>query len=195
MSSSTCLRSKLYTPFSENNVKVPPLQPLHQCCSVCSLNCLCGMNDCIKVYEFEKPDSLIESSPLQPTFCRQVTEADIKNVYHLLEAFHNSCCTLFSVPSGLSSGLTQSILLEIVENLSFINSAEYIVNHFVPDECLASNIFQVIEDYFNKSSPVKNEKATDENLMDLEQEIYEFSDFSDNDSEIDYFDNVDHEFE
>lgn len=158
---SSCLRTRLFSPFNENNLNVPSISPCHRCCSFCSPSCNCGSDECTKVYFFEK----VTDSELECHFkivVREVTEEDRFNVADLLRNFHNSFDeSIRSIPSAFLSGLTTPIIKEIISNLQYIDSAQYLLNTCIVDETWAQRIFDLIKNYF-ESGPSEPKKTTRE---------------------------------
>ena len=61
---------------------------------------------------------------------RSVSPSDREKVKKMLEDLHNvSCSTSQNVPSGFISGLTSDIIDDIVKNLEYIDSVEFILNN------------------------------------------------------------------
>ena len=91
----SCLRTRLFTPFNENNAKVPSITPHHRCCSSCSANCICGSENCTKVYFFEK-NSDEEPEVEFNVIVREVSE-------HCL-CLHQNESSRFRIQSGSQNG-------------------------------------------------------------------------------------------
>ena len=175
-SNESCLRTQLFSPFNENEAIVPSLKPSHICCSFCSVTCECGSDACVKLYEFEKEGSNMEDTNKIPV--REVTPNDKSKILELLQDFHKSFNPLLSVPSAFSSGLTLPIVNSIAEDLEFIDSPDYLLNHFVSDESIAKELYTIILVYFLEGSCSPIAKRSKDTINENTEQRYEFSDFS-----------------
>ena len=179
LKTTTCLRSALFTRFNENEEPVPSLTPKHLCCSICADMCVCLEDNCVKINDFEYPTTNLNVAEKISVRC--VTASDREKVQKMLENLHSmSCSTSQNVPSGFVSGLTSNIINDIVLNLQFIDSVDFILKNFlIINKQLAINIFGIIKVRFREaySPPAKKQ------LIDVEPEDkqYEFGDLSSGD--------------
>ena len=185
-----CLRGKLFSPFNEHSNLFPPIVPGHTCCSFCSQKCNCAGPSCISSYPFEtlddEPSENQQKSPSSLIFVRNVSDSDKDAVRQALVNFHKDCLSSStqSVPSGIISGLTQRIIEEIINMLTFISSPAYLIENlsFHMEDSLADSIFSLITRYFNE--PVT--QSTQNQCLISEEDKYVFSDSSvEEDDEID----------
>ncbi len=177
----TCLRTGLFTPFSENREAVLPIVPAHSCCSVCSKTCKCGDSHDF-VFERKCDFELIQT----PVAIRSSNDDDKSAIKVRLFDCHlnyfKSGADL-NLPSSSITGLTPSLIANIVENLDFIGSIEYLMNNFsIVDYGVAEKIYQIIMEYFDAevtSSVIENVEKDDEK--------YVFSDFENlSDFDVDF---------
>ena len=94
----------------------------------------------------------------------------------MLEDLHNvSYSSSQNVPSGFVSGLTSGIIDDIVANLQYIDSVDFILNNFF---IMADNIFGIIKVRFSEVYSPPPKKAIIES--ESEEEQFEFDDWSSN---------------
>jgi len=169
----SCLRFSLYSPFNVSFDSISPLQPKHLCCSICAVACNCGSKYCIEANPFEINT---EESLQIPTVVRNVLETDESTVEELLNQFYMETVTSpTTIPSAFISGLTGAIINDIVKDLAYISSPQYILDNFpIVDEWLAENIYNIIKIHFKEEHCLLPEKIKTELP---EQQQFEFGDF------------------
>ena len=182
---SSCLRTRLFSPFNVDGKNVPSITPAHRCCSFCSKSCKCGLDDCCNLYSFEDMERLTYEPADFKIVVREVSEEDKFNLSDLLRNFHRDFDeSLRTVPSAFLSGLTTPILKKIIKELPYIDSPQYLLNTCIADKIWAKDIFNVIKNYFEGEPNPPKKLKTD--LPETPEPKYEFSDSSDHSSDTDY---------
>ena len=143
-----CLRTALFTPFNENNEKVNPKEPSHLCCSFCASKCQCGETNC----EGLQVPQAMDCEPAEPKIpIRTVTPEDEKLVRRLLVESHENQCTYLPLltPPELVTGLNEEVITQVVKNLQYIDSVDYILKNFhvINLEC-AREIAVIVKEVF-----------------------------------------------
>ncbi|XP_066935152.1 ATP-dependent helicase wrn-1-like [Clytia hemisphaerica] len=169
-----CLRKKLFSPFSESDTEISPVQPGHDCCNICAQDCHCESKTCKQSY-FE----VTLSDEDKPVKVRNVTDKDCETIqsrlFNLHEKITKSSNAMF-VPSGIISGLTNEIIFQVVRHLKFINSAEYITTNLsIVSESLAKDIFDIIASHFSNTA-LPCEPKSKPIVKNVEKQ-FEFGDF------------------
>ncbi|XP_066937026.1 ATP-dependent DNA helicase Q1-like [Clytia hemisphaerica] len=157
-----CLRTKLFSPFSETN-HVPSLTVGHNCCSFCTTSCDCGI-DHQPLFDFEKENDFCEDTP--KVAIRDVSTGDKEAISSMIFKYHHDRCTEnLHLPSSSVTGLTESIVNDIVNQLEFIDSPAYLMNNVsILEFNLAESIFQLISNFFSS----KDKCETESELSDID---------------------------
>ena len=186
-----CLRTELFSPFSESN-NVPPLEIGHTCCSICSLSCICDI-DHTSLFPFEKENDFFMQSP--KVSVREVTENDKESIRILLKKYHRNCLSeSLNLPSSSMSGLTENIVSEILNDLEYVDSPRFLMDNLcILDSNVAECVFESISNFYSEKNL--------NDLFDIDMEIeptiktadpviekYTFSDYEDSDIDVDYED-------
>jgi len=165
--------------------------------SLCLNFCKCG-TDHTDLFPFEKNCDFFKPSP--KVVVREVLPKDYEAIKLLLLAYHQDCVSDdLKLPSSSVSGLTESIVSSILDELEFVDSQKYLMDNLICilDLNLAECVFQIISNFYSK------EKANDGNDIDMDNEVetdatkdkgnaekYVFSDYEElSDIDID-FDNL-----
>ncbi|XP_066919321.1 bifunctional 3'-5' exonuclease/ATP-dependent helicase WRN-like [Clytia hemisphaerica] len=192
-SKDVCLRTELFSPFSESN-NVPPLEIGHTCCSICSSSCTCD-TDHTTLFPFEEENDFFMPSP--KVSIREVSEKDKASIRTLLKDYHRNCLSEnLNFPSSAMSGLTEKIVEEILNNLEYIDSPKFLMDNLsILDSNVAGCVFEIICNFYSDKNlndlfdidmeiePIV--KKTDTNIEKYTFSDYEYSDI-DTDLENDY---------
>lgn len=180
-----CLRTKLFSPFSDTN-HVPSLIVSHNCCSFCTTSCDCGINH-QPLFIFEKENDFSVDTP--KVAIRDVSTEDKAAISSLILKYHHDRCTEnLHLPSSSETGLTKSLVNDIVDQLEFIDSPAYLMqNVSILEFNLAENIFQLISNFFSNKDKCEIESEFSDIDMDIDtvkksvtpSEKYVFSDYED----------------
>lgn len=175
----TCLRTGLFSTFNENKSPVLPLLPAHSCCSVCTRSCSCGASH---DYPFQNECAFESGNVIEPV--RNTTMEDKNAIESLLLDYHHKFFQTESdlnLPSSSITGLTGSMISDILDKLDFIGSSEYLMEHLpIVDPAVATNICSIILEYFNSERSL----GSSSRKSNEEDEKYVYSDFE-NLSDID----------
>ncbi|XP_066924961.1 uncharacterized protein [Clytia hemisphaerica] len=181
----TCLRTALFSPFNENSSPIVSLAPAYSCCSVCHQS-----SDHPNNHDFEKECEFGTAHVIEPV--RNATLEDKSAIEALLLEYHHNYFQSdphINLPSSSITGLTRPVITDILENINYVTSPDYLMDHMtIVDEHIAIMIYSIISDYF-VSCPEKEavkEPETDQNSVN-EEEKYVFSDFENlSDIDIDF---------
>ncbi|XP_066919717.1 uncharacterized protein [Clytia hemisphaerica] len=156
-----CLRTKLFSPFNDSK-HVPPLEIGHDCCSICTLSCTCGI-DHDSLFLFEKESEFFKPLPKVPI--REVSLSDRESIRISLNEYHRKCLSdNLNLPSSSMSGLTQSIVSTILDELEFIDSPKFLMDNLcILDLNIAQSVYEIVSDFYS------NKDLND--LFDIDMEI------------------------
>ncbi|XP_066914591.1 uncharacterized protein [Clytia hemisphaerica] len=170
ISCKSCLRTELYTQFNENGDIIPPLEPKHNCCTICSVNCDCG--DCpIRAYEVPEIRKVKQFSQI-----RNVSDEQREFVNDLILGYKESMSTGLCVPPSITTGLTDEKIDKIVANLENIDSSLFLVQRIgLVENKTIKKILQIINIVFNDID-------IDVEDLSIENMVMDTNYFSDNDS-------------
>ncbi|XP_066916659.1 probable ATP-dependent DNA helicase RecS [Clytia hemisphaerica] len=152
-----CLRTALFSPLNPSGYNVLPLSPLHDCCSYCASKCYCvgdGQTPChlLSAPQFLPPKP-IQTGPSHVIF-REVSLDDEDLVRELMlensERLQDASPGTSIFPAELISGLTLDVIDNVILNLKYISTKEFILEStMVNNERLAHEIMVILFEVFN----------------------------------------------
>ena len=112
-----CLRVAAYKSLDE---RIQPQEPLHSCCSHCSLNCRCGQCEATLPL-FEKPYANNEDSVKEFLLTRPVSNQDKVDLMDSLLEVQNSLVNKHAVFDGVSChGFSDQLVQDVVANCYYL---------------------------------------------------------------------------
>ena len=144
----SCCRVEFLRSFDET---VSPLEPLHDCCSVCHQSCNCLGDGCGKVVpEFDFVPESVEDVKKS----RDVSENDKECVKEALREVQRSlsCQTqvhMFDDSGVISHGFSDKLIDKIVSNVNFIYNVHDVIEHCNPPTLkVAVIILEIVKETF-----------------------------------------------
>ncbi|XP_078582809.1 putative ATP-dependent DNA helicase RecS isoform X1 [Branchiostoma floridae x Branchiostoma japonicum] len=148
----SCLRATLYNHF-ESAKSTVPLEPGHDCCTVCHKTCNCNTSS--ESCDVPSPvhEMSVAATETIPSKVRSVTDEQrellTEGLYQYRYSLVKNKRLLLSV--GHTTGFTDAFIESIVEKSPFIFSAKYILDNFpeIYSEQHAHSIMYIVNKVFN----------------------------------------------
>ena len=140
LKSTGCVRVAAYRPLDDT---ISPLPVLHDCCSMCALNCNCGAQECTT--SIKEPERNLENVAV-----RVVTPEESELLHDALVELQKSVDTNTMFAFGKSHGFSSQLIEEVLDNCDKIFSLDDTMK-LVPvfSRKHAILIFEIFNDIFD----------------------------------------------
>lgn len=151
--SDTCRRMILQEHFTPDVRNTLPVFPKHLCCDICATSCECLNCPSFHVSLLTDLQEDIELcaavSKCELMSCHIVSEFQRNKLHDKLKEYRESCL-VNNVPSllnvGILSGLSDSLIDSIVNNVHYIGNIEDLMSEYIFDNNLARSVMSIIDE-------------------------------------------------